>query len=272
MRDLAILTDGDACVPARLLSDLQITTAPLHPEPLRERERAGELRAAQAPLGTEVAAEACRHTLSDAAAVLYVGCGDGYGAAPEAINAARAAAAPEGGGGASAVVHDHASDAALMGCGWQAIAAAVAVRQGGDAAVAAAAAARVRDAVRVLAMLEYPAVAGVSGGLPSQLLHARAITRLSGSQIEVLSRPVQRDSALLDLRTRFAEEAGSGDGLLRVAVHHADAAPAAAAMARWVEQALGPEEVVIAPLTRHATTRLGPGMLGFAWYRDADGH
>ena len=56
-----------------------------------------------------------------------------------------------------------------------------------------------------------------------------------------------------------------------MANHHAGAAPAAAAMQRWTDRELRPEESVLAPITRHAATRLGPGLVGFAWYSDPTG-
>ena len=49
---------------------------------------------------------------------------------------------------------------------------------------------------------------------------------------------------------------------------HGGSEPAALAMQRWLERELNPEEVLIAPLTRHAATRLGPGLVGFGWYVD----
>ncbi|MDA1002803.1 MAG: hypothetical protein O3B31_05570, partial [Chloroflexi bacterium] len=75
---------------------------------------------------------------------------------------------------------------------------------------------------------------------------------------------------LVALRDRFAELAREGTGALRVAVHHAGAAAGAEALATWTQRRLAPDELLVAPITRHAATRFGPRMIGVAWYREPD--
>ena len=234
---IIVLVDGDACVPDRIREDLGILTAPLAPAAFDPAEEPRELRRSAAPVEGEEATAALARARELAPAVLYLGVGDGYG-------------------------------------GWQAIAAAVVARSGGSLDDAERAAAAVRGRTRVLMMLEHPPFAGVSGEVPGVLFGSRALVRLSGPTVDVVARFGRRDAALVGLRERFAlevQEGGSGTsggGALRVAVHHAGAAAAAEAMALWVERTLHPEEVVVAPLTRHAASRLGPGVVGVAWYRE----
>ncbi len=268
-RSVVVVVDADACIPDRIRADLGILTAPLAPAPFDPDEAAQALRRSAAPVEPGHAEAALAHARGLAPpvrSVLYLRTGDGYGGSAEALTGAPG-------------VHVFASDAALMGCGWQAIAAAVVAHAGGSLDAAEQAAAAVRGRTQVLAMLEHPQFAGVSGGVPGVLFGSRALVRLTGPAIEVVARFGRRDAALIGLRERFALEARAGspdagrpdNGALRVAVHHAGAAAAAEAMARWVERTLQPEEVVIAPLTRHAASRLGPGMVGFAWYREVEG-
>ena len=40
-------------------------------------------------------------------------------------------------------------------------------------------------------------------------------------------------------------------------------------MATWIERHANPLEVHVAPITRHAGTRLGPGFVGIAWTFEA---
>ncbi|RLT35485.1 MAG: hypothetical protein DWI59_03015 [Chloroflexi bacterium] len=261
---IIVLVDGDACVPDRIREDLGILTAPLAPAAFDPAEEPRELRRSAAPVEGEEATAALARARELAPAVLYLGVGDGYGGSETAL--AAASTTP----GVLAI----ATGEALMGGGWQAIAAAVVARSGGSLDDAERAAAAVRGRTRVLMMLEHPPFAGVSGGVPGVLFGSRALVRLSGPTVDVVARFGRRDAALVGLRERFAlevQEGGSGTsggGALRVAVHHAGAAAAAEAMALWVERTLHPEEVVVAPLTRHAASRLGPGVVGVAWYRE----
>jgi fatty acid-binding protein DegV len=259
----AILTDADACIPDALRADLSILSAPLDPLPYDRKEAPIALRRAAKPAGAEEVTDALKHAGANFDAVLYVGLGDDYGGSPAIQEAALA--------GLDVHVRLYRSEGTLMGCGWQAVAAAVAARAGGSLEDAERAAAAVRDEVEVLAMLEHPPFAGVSGTSSGAVVGGRAIVRLRGARIDVLARIPQRDVALRELRDRFGAEARAAEGRLHVAIHHAGVEPAAEAMARWTERNLDAHEVVLAPLTRHAASRLGPGMVGFAWYRGREG-
>ena len=265
MPNLGIVVDADACIPERIRTDLGILSAPLHAPLLEGNETVMDLRHDADPPDPDAVAAACVRAAEESDTVLYVTVTDGN--ADNGASAARAAAAV---GARARVVHYPSGDA-LMACGWQAIAAAVAARDtasAGHACEAAQEAARAAaNRVHVLAMLEHPERMNVGGALGG-LRRRRALVRLRGGDVEVIDRVTGRSDALVSLRDSFAEQAGAGEGYLRVAVHHAGAAAAADAMMRWVEQELSPEEIVIAPLTRHAAARFGPGMLAFAWYRE----
>ena len=265
MPAIAVVCDADSCVPEQLRHDLEILTAPANPLLLSEPEPADALRRDQAPAPADAAVAVCRRAAAAAETVVYVGCDDGYAGGPAQVAAARAALAADGRGGALVSVPIAGT---LMATGWAAIAAAAAARAGREVGEVIAEAQRVGAAAHVLALLEYPQLAGIAGGLLGTLRRARAIVEPRGPELEVVARPGARSEGLVALRERFREEALASEGFLRVAVLHAGSEPAALAMQRWLERELQPEEVVIAPLTRHAATRLGPGLVGFGWYAD----
>lgn len=262
---IAIVVDADACVPERIRRDLDIVTAPLDAPLFAGNVPLPQLRLDAAPARADEAAEACLHAVEHASTVLYVATGDRYGGCEAAVERAAALLRERA---PSVTFVSHATEGALMACGWQAIAAAVAIRQGSTMDAALEAASEVRERVQVLVALEHPELVGATDTLSMALRRRRIIARLTGGEVQVLERTSGRNELLVDLRDRFGESAREGEGRLRVAVHHAGAEGAAQAMARWAKQTLAPEEVVIAPLTHHATTRLGPAMVGFAWYRD----
>ena len=234
MAAVAIVTDADTCVPEALRRGLEILTAPVDAPLLIEPEPADVLRRDQAPAAADAAVVAAALARQQQEASLV--------------------SVPIAG--------------TLMGAGWAAVAAAAAARAGRETGEVIAEAQQVGDATRVLALIEYPPLAGIGGGLAGALRRGRALVELCGAEIEVLGRPRGREAGLIALRERFADAVRSSAGYLRVAIHHAGAAPAAGAMQRWVERELQPEESQLAPLTRHAATRLGPGLVGFAWYRE----
>ena len=262
---IAIVVDADACVPERIRRDLDILTAPLDAPLFAGNVSLSQLRLDQAPASADEGAEACLRASEHASTVLYLAAGDRYGGCGASLERAAALLRQRAPGVTFA---SHATGGALMACGWQAIAAAVAVRQGAAVDAALQAANAVRERVQVLVALDHPELVGATDTLSLALRRRRAIARLTGGDVQVLQRTSRRDELLVDLRDRFGESAREGEGRLRVAVHHAGAEGAAQAMARWAQQTLTPEEVVIAPLTHHATTRLGPAMVGFAWYRE----
>lgn len=263
MGRFGIITDADACIPRPLLDELGILTAPLDAAPFDEDEPPQHLRRDAAPAEPAGAIHALARATSLHPAILYLGAGDGYGGSPTIRAAVEAVAAM------SPMHRDlRAIDSAgtLMGCGWQAIAAA---RAGDDLDAALAAAETVRNRVRVLALLEHPQFAGLkSDVLPGQIARARALVSLAGEAVDIVELVPKRDVGLKALRDLLGAGAREGEGPLHVAVHHAGAAAAAGALAEWARRRLDAAEVVIAPLTRHAATRLGPAMVGVAWYRE----
>lgn len=263
MGRFGIITDADACIPRPLLDELGILTAPPDAAPYDEDEPPQHLRRDAAPAEAAGAIHALARATSLHPAILYLGAGDGYGGSPAIRDAVEAVARM------SPIRRDLRlvdSTATLMGCGWQAIAAA---RAGDDLDAAIEAAEAVRGRVRVLALLEHPQFAGLPGDvLPGQIARARALVSLTGEAVDVVELVPKREVGLAALRDLLGRGAGEGEGPLHVAVHHAGAAAAAGALAEWARRRLDPAEVVVAPLTRHAATRLGPGMVGVAWYRE----
>ncbi len=267
---IAVIVDAGASIPDPVRHDLGILTAPREAPLLVAPEAIPALRIeAAAPLEAATVAEACADTASTGlAGLLYVTADDGYSSPDGGAQAARAAVASVAPQLEFAV---HESHAALMGCGWQAIEAATALRDGRPLSGAIEAATDLRERITVLALLEHPELANAAGATAlGPLRGRRAIVELREQGIVVISRPQRRQEALVELRDRFAQRAGAdsgaGSGTLRVAVQHASVAPAAEALGRWIERALAPRELVTGAITRHAAGRLGPEMLALAWY------
>ena len=257
-----IVADADACVPQRIRDDLGIVTAPLDAPLIEGQPSVLELRRDFAPLPPQAVADACMRAAETSDAVLYFSVAD-----PDVDGVAEYAARALG--RRARFVHRN-TGSVLMACGWQAVAAAVAARGGADMEQACAAASEVASRTQLLAMIEHPEMLNIPAGGWSWvgMRRRRAIFRITSAEFEVLERINRRDDALETLRDRFADDARDGEGFLRVAVHHSGSEAAAEAMAQWAERALAPEEVVVAPLTRHAAGRFGPGMVAFAWYRE----
>lgn len=257
MTEIAIVTDADSCVPAALRAALDIRTAPDDAPLLLEAETIPKLRSEAAEATSDDAIAVCQAAIAAGAShVLYVPAQDGYGSAPDLDEAL---AALDGN------VTTEPTGAALMGAGWQAIVAAEALRDGGGLDAATTAAGNVRSSVQVLVMLEHPELGSAAGNAELGIARSRALAYLRGPEVSIVSRPNKREDALAMLRDRFAETV-SDPSRTHVAVQHAAAGPGADALARWIERELAPARVLIAPLTRHAATRLGPRMLGLAWY------
>lgn len=257
MTAIAIITDADSCVPPELSIALDIQTAP--PEPVflleletipRLRTEAGEAEATDAVAAAKTAIEA------GATEIVYFTAGDDYGSAPDLATALA---------DLDTTIRIEPTEGALMGAGWQVIAAAEALRSGGSVDEAIEAARHVRSTVRVFVMLEHPELASAAGNAELGMARHRALVALRGPEVAIMSRPTKREEALALLRDRFAEEV-SDPSRTHVAVQHAAAGPGAEALARWIERELSPARVLVAPVTRHAATRLGPRMLGVAWY------
>ena len=257
MTPIGIVTDADSCVPTALGAPLDISIAPPDAPLLLEPETIPQLRVEATPASVDASISAV-HTAIEAGAteLLYLAAGDGFGS-PDGLEAALAALR------ARVVIEE--SGHAVMGAGWQAIAAAEAARDGADLETALAAARAVREGVQVLAMLEHPELASAAGNAELGIVRHRALVALRGPEVATISRPTKREEALAMLRDRFAELVVE-PSRTHVAVHHAAAGPGAEALARWIERELAPARLVIAPLTRHAAARLGPRMLGAAWY------
>jgi len=259
MSSIAIITDADSCVPPALRTALDIHVAPADPALLLEAETIPKLRSEAGEPALDDALAVCRTVIEAGATDLcYLTAGDDYGSPPD-LEAALASL--------EANVTTYSSGAALMGAGWQVIAAAEAIRDGATLDHAVAAARAVQANVQVLAMLEHPELASAAGNAELGIVRHRALVYLRGPEVGIVSRPTKREDALAALRDRFAESV-SDASKVHVAVQHAAAGPGADALALWIERELAPARVLVAPLTRHAATRLGPRMLGLAWYEE----
>jgi len=257
---VVVIVDADACVPAALAAGLDIRSAPEGAPLLLEPETIRQLRSEATELESTPAIDVSRAAADNGATeLLYLPVEDGFGSAADLEEALPAAI------GDSAQVVIESSGAALMGCGWQAVAAAEAVRDGGDLDSALTAAREVKEKVRVIAVLEHPELAAAAGGTKLDQARQRPLVELRGAELGLMGLYKERDEALAQLRDRFTASVADGSRA-HIAVHHAAAGPGAEAMARWIERELSPARLVVAPLTRHAAARLGPRMLGIAWY------
>ena len=273
---VAVVTDADACLPAPLSDRLGIVAVPSDASLYDPSEHPARLREQQGPLPAAALVASLLRISSRIApegSLLYIASGDGYSVDTDAtgeIRAALAASRPD----LQLVVHD--SGSSLMGCGWQAVAAASALQAAdGDVRAAVRAAERVRAAAEVRVMVEHPPFVGLGSGL-ANVRAARAVVALLGAEVVSLDRPSRRDLALVALRDRVQESLLQPDGRapaldsgaqLWLAVVHAGADAAAGALAVWAERVLHPAELVVAPMTRHAATRLGPGAIALCWVR-----
>jgi fatty acid-binding protein DegV len=259
---VAVVVDADACVPPALAAALDIRSAPAAAPLLLEPETIPRLRSEATALEATPAIESSRAAIADGATeLLYLTVDDGFGSADGLAEQLPAAL------GDSARVMVDSSAGALMGCGWQAVAAAEAIRDGGNLDAALAAARGVRAQVRVIAMLEHPELATAAGVTKLDRTRQRVLAELRGADLGLMGLYKERDDALEQLRDRFASSVKNG-ARAHIAVHHAAAGPGADALARWIERELSPARLVVAPLTRHAAARLGPRMLGIAWHED----
>lgn len=261
-----VVVDADACVPATLLEDIPLRQAPRDAPLLVERESVPALSLERGPIDAEpaVATLASEASHADTRSIVYVRVGDGYGAATEAPDRARNAVGHQA-VDLTIVETGHA----LMAAGWPAVIAAEAIGRGGDVAAAVEAATRAARSSHALALVEHPQFAGLTGTQVPDVM-TKVVARLEGDAFRLVTTSLRRDHALVALRDHFASSvaAEADTSPLRVAVHHAGAGPGAEAMARWIERHTDAVQVLVAPLTRHAATRLGPGMIGVAWVRD----
>jgi fatty acid-binding protein DegV len=259
---VAVIVDADACVPAALGAGLNIRSAPAAAPLLLEPETIPKIRSEATNLGAGAAIEVSRAAITDGATeLLYLTVDDGFGSAVGLAEILPAAL------DSSTRLLIDSSEAALMGCGWQAVAAAEAIRDGGSLDAALEAARDVRERVRVIAMLEHPELATAAGVTALDRTQQRVLAELRGAELGLMGLYKKRDDALQQLRDRFASSIKNGTRA-HIAVHHAAAGPGADALASWIERELSPARLVVAPLTRHAAARLGPRMMGIAWYED----
>ncbi len=259
---IRVVVDADASIPAALLDALGIVSAPAAPDYLLEQESILQLVAEPVAIEAEAIAAACGAVAEPGEAVIYVRAEDGHASPDEAVDLARAAV--EARGATFAYV---ATRGALMGAGWAAVRAAEVIAAGGSLDEALAAAEHAANRTRVIAMLEHPEMTGM---LPPGRDRApgRMIVRLEGAKLPLLGLLPHRETALVVLRDRFGDFAAvpEDSGRLRIAVHHAGAQAGATAFATWATRRFEDADVTVAPLTRHAARRLGPGMIGVAWF------
>lgn len=168
------------------------------------------------------------------------------------------------------------SRSAAMGQGFVALAAARAAAAGAPLEAVVAAAERVRDRTHMfvtLDTLEYlarasriPQVAAFLGGL----LAIKPVVRFAGGDIRMVARVRTRRravEALIDCVQRAVPDGAR----VHLAVHHAQAAEEAAALAARLRGLLPCEELYITEFTPVMGGYCGPGLLGVAFYADHDG-
>lgn len=246
---VTVITDADSCVPRDLARAAGLVLAPAEAPLLEEHETLPRLR-------LEATVQEAGPLLAAARAVgagsCYVPAGDGYGS-PPGMDAELAALG----------VEVTPAAGSLMAGGWSALAAARAAAAGAALADVVDAATGAADRAGCIVLLEYPELAGVTGGSP-MTPRWRAVVRPRGETLSLVGGYDERPQAIGGLLDAVLEACEGLEGL-RVAVHHASAGAPAEALLRWAERELSPVELVLAPLTRHAATRFGPRMLGIAW-------
>lgn len=254
---LAVVADADCCIPINLCSLYNIYIAPIDPPLLIEPDTIPQLHSEATPVSLKGSIAAVRKAIADGATeLLYLTTGDGFGSPDnlfEALDQVENRVTIENSG------------QALMGSGWQAIVAAEVIQAGGTLNEAIIASRAIRKQIQVLVMLEHPELTSAAGNVEFGESTHRALVALRGAEVSIISRPKTREEALMLLRDDFAKRIVDAASA-RVAVHHAGAEAGADALAIWIQRELPSAELVIAPLTRHAAARLGPRMLGVAWY------
>jgi fatty acid-binding protein DegV len=246
---VTVITDADSCVPRDLAAAAGLLVTPAEAPLLEDYETLPRLR-------TEVAVQDAAPLLATAGEVTgeacYVPSGDGYGSPADVGQelAARGVTVTPAAG-------------SLMAGGWCALAAARAAGEGATLGEVHDIVAGAIERSGCLVLLEYPELAGVTGGSP-MTPRWRAVVRPRGEQLSLVGGYDERPQAIGALLDAVLD-ACEGREQLRVAVHHASAGAPAEALVRWTQRELSPVELVLAPITRHAATRFGPRMLGIAW-------
>tara|TARA_Y100000588_G_scaffold394857_1_gene517855 strand:+ start:302 stop:1135 length:834 start_codon:yes stop_codon:yes gene_type:complete len=254
---LAVVADADCCIPFHLCSLNNVYLAPIDPPLLIEPDTIPQLHSEATAVPVKESIAAVRKAIEDGATeLLYLATGDGFGS-PDNLHEAFDQIENR--------VTIESSDHALMGSGWQAVVAAEVIRAGGTLNEAISTARAVRKEIHVLVMLEHPELTSAAGNAEFRESTHRALVSLRGTEVSIISRPKTREEALTLLRDDFAKRIVDS-ARARIAVHHAGAEAGAEALAIWIQRKLPNAELVIAPLTRHAAARLGPRMLGIAWY------
>ncbi len=256
----AVLVDADASVPDGLLPGRPLLPVPAEAPRLLERETIPRLVLDGGPLPLAPLEEAAR-AAAGTADLVYCTVDDGFGSPEAGLAAVQREAAARG------RTFAHLAGGGPAAAAWRAILAAEAARRG--ASVADAAGAGAAAAVGCLTALEHPELVNV-GSATSLGVPGRAIARWVGTEPEVVARPTTREILLAAFRDRVGQAivSDAAPGALRIIVLHSAAGAAADAMSRWLTR-LGPAEVWVDAVTRHATSRLGPGFVAVAWVRDA---
>ena len=158
---------------------------------------------------------------------------------------------------------------ALMGCGWQAIHASEVLQKSGTIIEALDQIALLQQLVQVVTFVEHPELLSASGNAELGLEKNRIITKILGPENELLRRIPARNEALAYFRDYCTDQLSSLEAP-RIVIHHAAAYPAARALEKWLKQKLPHAETYISSLTRQATAKFGPRMLGMVWYDAAE--
>ena len=252
MPPITVVTDADASVPRDVAAAVGLLVAPANAPLLEELETLPRLTLEAGVQDAAPLLDLARRMSEDDRALCYVPSGDGYGS-PADIDASLTASG----------VEVLTSAGSLMAGGWVALAAAEAAAAGATLDAIGEVVNATAERSGCLVLLEYPELAGVTGGSP-MAARWRAIVRPRGEELSLVGGHNDRRQAIGALLDATLDACRDREGL-RLAVHHASATAPAEALVRWAERELSPEALVLAPITRHAATRYGPRMLGLAW-------
>lgn len=159
-----------------------------------------------------------------------------------------------------------------MGQGFVAVAAARAAASGADAEEVVARAEQVSSKMNLLATLdtlEYLHRGGRIGGAATVLgtmLQIKPVLYVTDGQVDLFARPRTKSKAIRVMMEQLTSSAE--DGILHVAIFHADVPEEAEALRQRIAQDLECDELYVTEMTPIMGAHTGPGVLGVVFYTE----
>ncbi len=284
MQRVAIITDSTACIPPDLAASLNVNIIPLflefedavYEDGISEDTSAfyETLASAKQPPTTAAPApgaytDAMLKAGEHASSVLTITVSSQFSGMIDAAKQGMALA-KERAPNLDVRVLD--SGAAAMAQGFVAIEAARAAQTGGDIDLVIRRAQALQSRVQLLVSLDTLTYLGSSGRVPRLLIWAssplqvKPIVSFEGGKYRPIGLARSADGAMR--RLLRALEQRSESGRLHVCVHHTSAPDQAAELMERVRSSLQPVELFVSEFTQLMGVHTGPGLLGFAFYRE----